>query len=192
MSKKAKKGIKFYNALASFVDKDTVKIRSSDRVKYEDILQVIYYSISSDDMFSLAKHPGKTLVVGGSYVALESAGLLASLGCEVHLLIRSEPLRFFDKDCVDRVMESLEKYGVKTTYHKIVQKVESEADLKKVQCFYIIPHIVNYCHPSMYIRRIYKYQCYETIWYCSHSPRMLWINFQFFALLILTLYKRFS
>lgn len=32
-------------------------------------------AITSDDIFSLKKHPGKTLVVGASYVALECAGV---------------------------------------------------------------------------------------------------------------------
>lgn len=32
--------------------------------------------ITSDDLFSLARAPGKTLVVGASYVALECAGFL--------------------------------------------------------------------------------------------------------------------
>lgn len=31
-------------------------------------------AITSDDIFSLKNHPGKTLVVGASYVALECAG----------------------------------------------------------------------------------------------------------------------
>ena len=31
-------------------------------------------AITSDDIFSLKRHPGKTLVVGASYVALECAG----------------------------------------------------------------------------------------------------------------------
>jgi pyruvate/2-oxoglutarate dehydrogenase complex dihydrolipoamide dehydrogenase (E3) component len=35
--------------------------------------------ITSDDLFSLAEPPGKTLVVGASYVALECAGFLSGL-----------------------------------------------------------------------------------------------------------------
>lgn len=39
--------------------------------------------ITSDDIFTIPSSPGKTLVVGGGYVALECAGFLRSLGCEV-------------------------------------------------------------------------------------------------------------
>lgn len=38
-------------------------------------------AITSDDMFSLKTHPGKTLVVGASYVALECAGACVRLMC---------------------------------------------------------------------------------------------------------------
>ena len=38
------------------------------------------YGITSDDLFSLKEAPGKTLVVGASYVALECAGFLSGIG----------------------------------------------------------------------------------------------------------------
>lgn len=43
--------------------------------------------------------PGKTLVVGASYVALECAGFLAGLGFEVTCMVRSILLRGFDQVC---------------------------------------------------------------------------------------------
>ena len=41
--------------------------------------------------------PGKTLVVGASYVALECAGFLAGLGFDVTVMVRSIFLRGFDQ-----------------------------------------------------------------------------------------------
>ena len=55
------------------------------------------YGITSDDIFSLATSPGKTLVVGASYVALECAGFLAGLGFDVTVMVRSIFLRGFDQ-----------------------------------------------------------------------------------------------
>ena len=55
------------------------------------------YGITSDDIFSLATSPGKTLVVGASYVALECAGFLAGLGFDVAVMVRSIFLRGFDQ-----------------------------------------------------------------------------------------------
>lgn len=40
--------------------------------------------------------PGKTLVVGASYVALECAGFLTALGYDTTVMVRSILLRGFD------------------------------------------------------------------------------------------------
>ena len=41
------------------------------------------HMISSDDIFTLQRSPGRTLCVGGGYVSLECAGILTGLGFEV-------------------------------------------------------------------------------------------------------------
>ena len=46
-------------------------------------------------------------------IALESASFLNSLGFDVTVLIRSIPLRGFDKECSLKIKESLEESGVK-------------------------------------------------------------------------------
>lgn len=50
-------------------------------------------AITSDDVFSLKNPPGKTLVVGGGYIAVESAGFLRTIGYPVTLMTRSRYLR---------------------------------------------------------------------------------------------------
>ena len=52
---------------------------------------------SSDDLFSLPYCPGKTLVLGASYVALECAGFLKGIGLDVTVMVRSILLRGFDQ-----------------------------------------------------------------------------------------------
>ena len=60
--------------------------------------------ITSDDIFSLPTSPGKVCVIGGGYVALECAGFLAGLEHgDVTVLVRSMPLRSFDRDVVKKV-----------------------------------------------------------------------------------------
>ena len=56
------------------------------------------FGITSDDVFSLKKPPGKTLVVGASYVALECGGFLNALGYDTTVMVRSILLRGFDQD----------------------------------------------------------------------------------------------
>lgn len=46
----------------------------------QDIPGAEEHGITSDDMFSLQEPPGKTLIVGASYIALECAGFLKGLG----------------------------------------------------------------------------------------------------------------
>ena len=62
----------------------------------EDVPGAREFGISSDDVFLMPKAPGKTLVVGASYVALECAGFLKSLGYDTTVMVRSILLRGFD------------------------------------------------------------------------------------------------
>ena len=51
-----------------------------DSLRIPELVPGAELAITSDDIFSLKKAPGKTLVVGASYVALECAGFLHGLG----------------------------------------------------------------------------------------------------------------
>lgn len=42
--------------------------------------------ITSDELFSKPTPPGKTLIIGGSYVGMECAGLLNGLGYDVTVI----------------------------------------------------------------------------------------------------------
>lgn len=70
-------------------------------------------SLFSDDLFSLPYCPGKTLVVGASYVALECAGFLAGLGLDVTVMVRSILLRGFDQEMAEKIGAHMETHGVK-------------------------------------------------------------------------------
>ncbi|CRG96785.1 thioredoxin reductase, putative [Plasmodium gallinaceum] len=78
----------------------------------EDVEGAKELSITSDDIFSLKRDPGKTLVVGASYVALECAGFLNSLGYDVSVSVRSIVLRGFDQQCANKVKTYMEEQGV--------------------------------------------------------------------------------
>jgi pyruvate/2-oxoglutarate dehydrogenase complex dihydrolipoamide dehydrogenase (E3) component len=63
---------------------------------YPGIPELAQYAITSDDLFSLKEDPGKTLVIGGGYIAIECAGFLNGLGKEVIIINRSSFLRSMD------------------------------------------------------------------------------------------------
>ena len=107
-------GIDFYNKLGRLRDAHTVELIDKDgsietvtsqyivlavggRPSYpNDIPNARELCLTSDDIFSHKKPPGKTLVVGASYVALECAGFLNGLGFDVTVIVRSILLRGFD------------------------------------------------------------------------------------------------
>eukprot|EP00752_Nemacystus_decipiens_P009129 g8153.t1 len=70
-------------------------------------------AITSDDIFSLKRHPGKTLVVGASYVALECAGFLTGLGVDTTVMVRSILLRGFDQGIAERIGSFMEAEGTR-------------------------------------------------------------------------------
>lgn len=62
---------------------------------------------TSDDFFTDPASPGTTLIVGGSYVALELATILSGLGFQVTVMMRSKPLRGFDVCAAERLVADL-------------------------------------------------------------------------------------
>jgi thioredoxin reductase (NADPH) len=81
--------------------------------------------------------PGKTLVVGASYVALECAGFLAKFGFETCCMVRSILLRGFDQQMADSVGSYMTKNV--TFLHKCVPtKIEliSDGPPKQLKVYY--------------------------------------------------------
>ncbi|XP_048343941.1 thioredoxin reductase 3 [Sphaerodactylus townsendi] len=97
----------------TFHSAQTFVIATGERPRYLGIPGDREYCITSDDLFSLPYCPGKTLVIGASYVALECAGFLAGLGMDVTVMVRSILLRGFDQEMAERAGAYMETHGVK-------------------------------------------------------------------------------
>jgi thioredoxin reductase (NADPH) len=88
-------------------------------------------AISSDDVFSLEKSPGKTLCIGASYISLECAGFLRGLGLDVTVAVRSILLRGFDRECTDRIDAYMEHHaGIRFKRGVTPSKLEKLPDQK--------------------------------------------------------------
>lgn len=100
------------------------------RPKYpQEVPGALEYGISSDDIFSLQKPPGKTLVIGGSYVALETAGFLQGLGFPTTVMVRSICLRGFDQQMSQLVTDHMSNNaGVKFQWKTTPVSVEKMKD----------------------------------------------------------------
>lgn len=71
------------------------------------------HSISSDGFFELEELPGKAVVVGGGYIAVELAGVLQALGTDTSLILRKEKaLREFDDMLADTLDEEMQRQGI--------------------------------------------------------------------------------
>uniref|UniRef100_A0A8C3V2F3 Thioredoxin reductase 3 n=1 Tax=Catharus ustulatus TaxID=91951 RepID=A0A8C3V2F3_CATUS len=90
---------------------ETFVLATGERPRYLGIPGDKEFCITSDDLFSLPYCPGKTLVVGASYVALECAGFLAGLGLDVTVMVRSILLRGFDQEMAEKVGAYMETHG---------------------------------------------------------------------------------
>ena len=93
----------------------------------------ILFSLSSDDLFSLPYNPGKTLVVGASYVSLECGGFLQAFGLDVTIMVRSILLRGFDQQMAEKVGEYMQNHGIKFIRPCVPTKVRNILILHSLQ-----------------------------------------------------------
>ena len=136
--------VTYLNAFAEFVDAHT--LRTVDKKGRERLISArsvvlamggrprlpdipgAELGISSDDLFSLPRSPGRTLVVGASYIALECAGFLRGLGLPVTVMVRSILLRGFDQQMAELVGEHMARRGVCFLRPCVPTRLESVED----------------------------------------------------------------
>ena len=139
--------VKYYNCYASFLDKHTVQldngkgkiekvtaqtivVATGGRPSYPGIPGDKELGITSDDLFSLPKAPGKTLVVGASYVALECAGFLTAFGYDTTVMVRSIFLRGFDQQMANKIADHMSVLHTKFIRSAVPTKLEKTAEGK--------------------------------------------------------------
>lgn len=162
--------VEYLNLRGRIVDPNSVEITHKDGSKQivtSDIIVIatgsrprlpnipgIEHSITSDDLFSLKKDPGRTLVIGAGYIAMECAGFLNSLPMKkslndelgvikrpVSLMVRSQPLRIFDRQSVDIVVDNMKKEGIDFIYNGVpieIKKIENENHQHELEVYYEI------------------------------------------------------
>lgn len=81
--------------------------------------------ISSDEALDLPSLPGRALIVGGGYIAVEFAGIFNAVGVETTLAVRGDNiLRGFDADVRSSLSEEMRKRGVQLRCEALVRSVE--------------------------------------------------------------------
>ncbi|NML19136.1 glutathione-disulfide reductase [Azohydromonas caseinilytica] len=78
-----------------------------------DALPGLELAMSSNEVLNLREVPASLLVIGGGYIAVEFASILAGLGAQVTLAFRDTlPLRGFDPDLRTRLAQALSTRGL--------------------------------------------------------------------------------
>lgn len=117
-------GAEVFDGRAVFEDPHTVRVGDSTlRGKHILIatgsssfmpdIQGAEYAVTSDALFYLRKLPATAVIVGGGYIAVEFAGILAGLGVKTHLVYRgAHLLKRFDSDIREALTEELKRKGI--------------------------------------------------------------------------------
>jgi len=141
------KGVKYLNEYATFIDPHTIQtvdkkgkekkisarniiIATGGRPRYPDIPGAKEFGITSDDIFSLPNSPGKTLLVGASYISLECASFLHHMGLNTTVMVRSILLRGFDRQMADKIGDYMESEGVRFVKECVPEILEKTDDGK--------------------------------------------------------------
>ena len=133
-------GVERVYKYARFVDPHTVEV-AGERYTAPHILiatggHALYpnipgseYGITSDGFFELDEVPKRTAIIGAGYIAVEVAGVLNALGSDTHLFVRKDrPLRTFDKDIVDVLVDEMAKSGPTLHTHANATEVVKNTD----------------------------------------------------------------
>jgi pyruvate/2-oxoglutarate dehydrogenase complex dihydrolipoamide dehydrogenase (E3) component len=120
----------------STVTARNIVIACGGRPRYPDIPGAKEFGITSDDIFWKTTPPGKTLVVGASYVALECAGFLRHLGFDTTVMVRSILLRGFDQEVANQIGEEMESGGCKFIREAQPTRLERAPDGNQVRVTY--------------------------------------------------------
>jgi glutathione reductase (NADPH) len=131
--------VTLFKSRAVLEDAHTVRLLSDDgRVRAKHILIAtgawpgmgtgiagIEHVISSNEALELRELPGRILIQGGGYIAVEFACIFDGLGSEVTLVYRGENiLRGFDDDVRTHLRTEMERRGIKVICKRIVESVE--------------------------------------------------------------------
>ena len=131
--------VDIFEGYARFVDAHTLEIDGKKTITTDKILIAVggkprclaipghEHAIVSDDVFHLPSHPGKTIIYGGGYVAVEFAHILQGMGCNVEIIYHGPMfLRGFDDDLRLVLAQEMKKQNVTLHFETAVEKLSKD------------------------------------------------------------------
>ncbi len=135
-----KAGIAAFHGRTSFLDQTTLKVG-------DDTLTAQFVHIAagakpatlgipgeehlttSDQFLEMEQLPKRIVFVGGGYIAFEFAHIAARAGAGVQILHRgASPLKGFDPDLVDRLVQATRDLGIDLRLNTAVESIEKDGD----------------------------------------------------------------
>ncbi len=87
------------------------------------------HCITSNEVFHLPELPGRVVIQGAGYIALEFAGIFNAMGSQVTVVNRSDRiLRGYDEDVTARLLPIMQARGIEFGFNRPLRKVEKQAD----------------------------------------------------------------
>ncbi|WP_208560771.1 dihydrolipoyl dehydrogenase family protein [Marinilactibacillus kalidii] len=129
-------GVETFTGKAAFVDETHLAVNGNElkadhfiiaagaRPSILDIEGKEHF-LTSEDFLSLPEMPDTITLVGGGYIAFEFAAIANAAGARVHVIQHNDkPLKDFDKELVDQLVQQLENKGVQFHYNVDITKIE--------------------------------------------------------------------
>ncbi len=133
-------GVELINGRGKLIDAHTVDVEGKT-VTAEKILIAtggwpsmpdvpgIEHVITSNEALDLKELPGRMVIVGGGYIAVEFAGVFNGAGVEVTEIIRAPNiLRGFDEDVRNHLRTEMEKKGITIRSETVIDSIEKTAN----------------------------------------------------------------
>jgi glutathione reductase (NADPH) len=91
------------------------------------------HALVSNDIFLLPERPGRIVIAGAGYIALEFAAMFAGLGSEVTIVhYAPEILRGFDRECAAHLHTEMAKRGVRFVMDTSIVGIRREGEAREV------------------------------------------------------------
>lgn len=133
-------GVETFSGSAEFLDEHTLQV-NGDKLTADQFVIATgarpslldipgkEYFLTSEDFLSLQEMPETVTFIGGGYIAFEFAAIANAAGAKVHLIHHNDrPLKAFDSELVQQLMEELENKGVTIHLNIETSKVTKSAD----------------------------------------------------------------
>lgn len=92
------------------------------------------HCMTSDGFFEMSELPKRMICIGGGYIGVEMAQIMAALGVEVTLVCRSVILKQIDRDIIDELMKNMKIIGgvdirLNSPHKSVVQEADGSLTL---------------------------------------------------------------